>query len=116
MRKQFLSERLTEAVEQNKTEEALRLKNILKTEAHSKEWQGVHRVTGSDKATVITHVDVPQEDGTMARMSTKEEVEGANKGEISTCFSRASSAPVCQGALFRLLGYEVTTDVAIDIL
>ena len=42
MRKQFLSEKLTEAVEQNKTEEALRLKNILKTEAHFSEVEVNH--------------------------------------------------------------------------
>ena len=37
MRKQFMSAKLAEAVEQNKTEEAQRIKEVLKTEAHRKE-------------------------------------------------------------------------------
>ena len=36
--------------------------------------------------------------------------------EIKPRFDRANSAPVCQGALFDLLGYEVDTDTAMDIL
>ena len=116
MRKQFMSAKLAEAVEQNKTEEAQRIKEVLKTEAHRKEWMGIHRVTDSERAGAITHVDVKQEDGTTTRMDTKRSCERAIGDELEPRFERASSAPVCQGALFRLLGYEITTDVAIDIL
>ena len=31
-------------------------------------------------------------------------------------FARAGSASICQGALFRLLGYKIDTDTAIAIL
>ena len=58
MRKQFMSAKLSEAVEKNKTEEAKRIKEVLKSEAHRKEWMGIHRVTDLERAGAITQVDV----------------------------------------------------------
>ena len=43
-------------------------------------------------------------------------MEKAVQDEIKPRFSRANSAPVCQGALFELLGHEVDTETAMDIL
>ena len=37
MRKQFMSAKLAEAVEQNKTEDVKRIKEVLKSEAHRRE-------------------------------------------------------------------------------
>ena len=88
----------------------------MKAEAHRKEWTGIHRVMEPERAGAISHVDVTQEDGTAKRMETKGECEQAIGNEIEPRFGRASSAPVCQGALFRLLGYEINTETAIDIL
>ena len=116
MRKQFMLAKLAEAVEQNKTEDAKRIKEVLKAEAHRKEWMGIHRVMGLERVGAILHVDVRQDDGTMKRMKSKRECERAIGEEIELRFGRAESAPVCQGALFRLLGYEIDTDTAIDIL
>ena len=50
MKKQFMLAKLTEAVEQNKTEEAKRIKEVLMSEAHRKEWMGIHRVTDLERA------------------------------------------------------------------
>ena len=49
-------------------------------------------------------------------MDTKEQCEKAIQDELVPRFGRASNAPVCQGALFGLLGYEVDSKTAIDIL
>ena len=114
-RKQFLSQHLAEAVDKNKTDEAKRIKEVLKGEAHRKEWRRIKQVIEPDRAGAITFVDVKQQDGTTVREDTKEGCERAIGNELKPRFGRASSAPVCQ-ALFGMLGYEVTTDVAMDIL
>ena len=56
------------------------------------------------------------DDGTVRECNTKEEVEQGIGDEVSERFSRASSAPVCQGALFDLLGYSADTEAALEIL
>ena len=71
MRKQFMSAKLAEAVEQNKTEDAKRIKEVLKSETHRREWIGIHRVTDAERAGAILHVDVKQDDGTTKRMESK---------------------------------------------
>ena len=76
---------------------------MLKAEAHRKEWMGIHRVTDSEWAGAISQANVKQDDGTMKRMESKRECEKAIREEIDPQFDRAGSAPVCQGALFRLL-------------
>ena len=65
---------------------------------------------------MITYVDIPQPHGTTVKCDTKLAVERANGQEIETKFARAGSAPICQGALFWLLGYKIDTDTAIAIL
>ena len=57
-----------------------------------------------------------QADGSTVRVDTKEQCEQAIQDELKPRFDRAKSAPVCQGALFKLLGYEVDSKTAIDIL
>ena len=53
------------------------------------------------------------EDGTVRECNTKEEVKQGIENEVSERFSRASSASVCQGALFDLLGYSADTKAAL---
>ena len=45
-----------------------------------------------------------------------ESVEGAIHEEISSRFSRAASAPICNGPLFELLGYNADTEAGTQIL
>ena len=71
MRKQFMSAKLAEAVDQNKEDDARRIKEVLRAEAHRKEWTGIHRVMEPERAGAISHVDVTQEDSTTKRMETK---------------------------------------------
>ena len=52
----------------------------------------------------------------MKRMDSKRSFEKTIGNKFKPCFDQKSSAPVCQGALFRLLGHNITTDVAIDNL
>ena len=47
---------------------------------------------------------------------TKETVEAAIADENSKHFSLANSAPICQGALFELLGFSANTETAEQIL
>ena len=116
MRKTFLSSKLREAIEADKKDQVTALKQVLRSEAESKEWQGIQRATKPDRAGAISYVEVQQQDGTIKKCDTKESCESAIGEEIKPRFDRANSAPVCQGALFDLLGYEVDTDTAMDIL
>ena len=47
---------------------------------------------------------------------TKEGVETIIHDEIDTRFDKASSAPICNGPLFELLGYNVDTSAGMEIL
>ena len=76
MRKRFLSEKLTELIDRKKTKEAKKIKDVLNSEAHKKQWQGVYQVTTPEKAGIITYVDVPQPDGTTVRCNTNERWNG----------------------------------------
>ena len=116
MRKRFLSEKLTDLIDRKKTEEAKKIKDVLISEAHKKQWQGLNQVMTPQKAGMITYVDILQSDGTTVRCNTKLSVKQENGEEIKTRFARAGSAPICQGALFQLLGYEIDTDTVIAIL
>ena len=48
--------------------------------------------------------------------TTREAVEEAIHNEISLRFSRAKSAPMCNGPLFELLGYNADTEAGAQIL
>ena len=88
----------------------------MRSEAEKREWNGINATTKPNKTGIITHVDVKRADGSIKRCDTKESCEEAVHGKIKPRFSRASSAPVCQGALFGLLGYEVDSKIAMQIL
>lgn len=96
--------------------EAKRTKEMLRRESQSKIWGSIQRVTKPNKAGAVTFVDEKTADGTTMRHSKKETVEQAIAEEILPRFSRASNAPICQGALFGLLGYGANTETAIEIL
>ena len=57
-----------------------------------------------------------QPDGSVKVYTGKKECEQAIMKEITERFERAKSAPICQGALFDLLGYGANTETAIEIL
>ena len=45
-------------MEQNKTEEVQRIKEVLKAKSHRKEWISIHRGTDLERARDITYVDL----------------------------------------------------------
>ena len=116
MRRTFLSTKLREAIDKKDKENETAIKQVLRSEAEKREWNGINATTKPNKTGIITHVDVKRADGSIKRCDTKESCEEAVHGEIKPRFSRASSAPVCQGALFGLHGYEVDSKIAMQIL
>ena len=101
---------------QQKTNDAKRIKEIIKKEAHKREWQGIHRVVKPNKTRGVSHVDVPLADGSTRRYNKKKDVDKAIGQDIMARSTQAKSAPICQGALFDLLGYDADTETAMEIL
>ena len=116
LRKQFLSRKLEDAMLKHNEEEAKRTKEMMRREKQSRTWRSIQKVTKPNNAGAVTFVDEKNADGTTTRHTTKATVERAIAGEILPRFARASSAPICQGALFGLLGYGANTETAIEIL
>ena len=57
-----------------------------------------------------TMVETINAEGKQVQCTTQESVKAAIHGEISPQFSRAGSAPIWNGPLFELLGYNVSTE------
>ena len=64
----------------------------------------------------MTRLEVLQPDGSVIAYEGKEECKRVIKAELKARFTRAKSAPICQGNLFDLLGYDADTETAIQIL
>ena len=116
LRQQYLSTRLQEEIAKKNKEHAARLQEILRNEAQKKTWRNIHRVTKPNKNGSAVVVEVPQTHGPPVVCDTKETVEAAIAEENSKRFSLANSAPICQGALFELLGFSANTETAEQIL
>ena len=114
--KEFLSRLLQEAISDNKEEEATRIKGILRNELQKKIWATIHRELNQSCASTPTRIEVPMENGTVRECNTKEELKQGIGDEVLERFSRAASAPICQGALFDLLGYSADTEAVLEIL
>ena len=71
---------------------------------------------GHSRSPAPTMVEKILEDGTSRVCKDKQAVKEAIHREISPQFSRADSAPVCQGDLFELLGYGADTETGEEIL
>ncbi|MGB0809178.1 MAG: reverse transcriptase domain-containing protein, partial [bacterium] len=109
-------EKLNEAIANEREAEAVRVKAILRGEAQRKCWQGIKRATKAKEVMSVTRVEVVQDDGSVVEHTAKESIEEALKTELRTRFGRATSAPICQGALFELLGNFADTSAAVEIL
>ena len=114
-RKIFLSQQLIDAMNQQKTDDAKRIKEIIKREAHKRESQGIYCVVKPNKTGAVSHVDVPLADRSTWRCSKKEDVDKAIGQNIMARSTQAKSAPIYQGALFDLLGYRADTETAMKI-
>ena len=61
-------------------------------------------------------VETVDSDGKRMQCTAKESVEAAIHGEISPRFGRAGGAPIYNGSLFKLLGYNADTEAGAEIL
>ena len=116
MRNQFLSTKLEDALANEKYEKVKAIKNILRGEAQRKTWAGIKIGLGHYRYPAPIVVEDILEDSTTRVCKDKQAVEGAIHREISLRFDRADSTPVCQGALFELLGYGANTETGEEIL
>ena len=110
VRKQFLTDKLLAAIENNRAEEAKRVRDMLRNEAQKKEWGGIKRTMDTGGSGVVTEVSKPIEGKEAIHCNTKETIVEALGDEIFKRFERANSAPICQGALFNLLSYGANTE------
>lgn len=116
LRKKFLNDKKNEAIDQGNSQEANRVKEMLRTEAQRKTWQEIQRVTKPRGVLSVTRVEVANSNGSVTEYTTKDDIEKAVMEELSSRFGRASSAPICQGVLYDLLGTYADTDAAMQIL
>ena len=116
MRKKFLTDKLVEAIENDRKEEAKIVKDMLRNEAQAKTWGGIKRTMGKSGAGAVMEVQKPVEGEKDIHCDNRSTVEGAIKTEIGERFDQAESAPICQGTLFDLLGYGANTETAQMIL
>ena len=116
MRRQFLTDKLREALQKHDSEEAQRVKDILRNENQARQWAGIRRGLNQKRTGAFSTVEVPQPKGPPIKCTVKEDVEAAIHEEIDVRFGRADSAPICRGPLFDLLGYTADTDAAVEIL
>jgi len=86
MRKQFLTNKLMAAIENDQAEEAKRVKDMLRNEAQKKEWAGIKCSMGNGGNGVVVEVDKPVENGKAEKCDTKETVEGGIGTEIEQWF------------------------------
>ncbi|KAK1748959.1 hypothetical protein QTG54_000898 [Skeletonema marinoi] len=116
LRKTFLYDKMNVAIDQANSDEANRIKGMLKAEAQRKTWQDIQRVTKPRGMLSVTRVEVERQDGVVTEYVNKEEIEKAVMEELTSRFGRAGSAPICQGVLYDLLGTYADTEAAVQIL
>ena len=71
---------------------------------------------GQKRTPAPTMAETINAEGNQVQCTTQESVEAAIHWEISLRFSRAGSAPICNGPLFELLGYNADTEAEAEIL
>ena len=71
---------------------------------------------GQKRTPAPTMAETINAEGKRVQCTTQDLVEAAIHGEISPRFSRTGSAPVCNGPLFQLLGYNADTEAGAEIL
>ena len=88
----------------------------MRAEGQRKGWNAIKKGMGQKRTPAPTMVETIGANGKRVQCTTKESVESAIHGEISPRFGRAGGAPICNGPLFELLGYNVHTEAGAEIL
>ena len=115
LRKMFLSQKLQSALDEGKDQEANEIKAIIRGENQRRTWRAIDQGLGKVRSPAPTMVETEGDTG-RAQHRTKEGVESAIHEELDARFDRASSAPICNGPLFELLGYNADTKAGMEIL
>ena len=116
MQRQFLASRLQEAVDNNDIKRINEVKAIIRGENQRRCWNSIKKGVGQKRTPAPTTADTIGKVGNKVECTTKETVEEAIHGKINPRFSRAKSAPMCNGPLFELLGYNADTKAGAQIL
>ena len=88
----------------------------MRAESQRNGWKTIKRGMGQKRAPAPTMVETINAEDKRVQCTTQELVEAAIHGEISSRFSQAGSAPICNGPLFELLGYNADTEAGAEIL
>ena len=99
-----------------KNEDVKRLETLIRNERQRKTWRGIQYVTKKNRAGGVTKVVIPRSNTEDEVCNTKTAVERGLANNLSERFSCAKSAPICQRALFKLLGYSADMKTAEEIL
>ena len=89
LRKQFLSARLHDALENGREEESNTIQATMRGENQRRNWRSIDREMGKTRTPAPTMVETVDEDGTVIQHRTKDGVERAIHNEIGPRFSRA---------------------------
>ena len=89
LRKQFLSARLHDALENGREEEANEIQAIMSGENQRRNWRSIDREMGKTRTPAPTMVETVDEDGKVTQCRSKGGVERAIHNEIGPSFSRA---------------------------
>ena len=109
LRKLFLSQKLQSAINEGRDQEANEIKAIMRGENQRRTWRSIDQGLGKTRTPAPTMVETEEETGKVQHR-TKEGVKAAIHEELDTRLDRASSAPICNGPLFELLGYNADTE------
>ena len=91
LRKQFLSARLHDALENGREEEANKIQAITRGENQRRNWRSIDREMGKTRTPAPTMLKTVDEDGTVTQHRTKDGVERSTHNEIGPRFKRAPS-------------------------
>ena len=89
---------------------------MMRAEIQRKGWKAIKKSMVQKGTPAPTTVETINTEGKQVQYTAQELVEAAIHGEISPRFSRVGSAPVCNGSLFELLGYNADTEAGAEIL
>ena len=116
LRKDYLKEKLVEAVATGKTKKALDLRKKMTREENTKMWFCINRSQRDPRGKAITTVQKQLKDGTIVESSGKEETESMIFDENEYRFQLANNAPISKTLLLERLGYLVDTELAAQIV
>ena len=116
-RRKHLNNRLQMAKDKEDDEAEKQILAIITREKEKCKWNRIKYVLGKQRAGACFKVQIELEDGTMKEVSSQEEVQQAIWDNVHMKrFYLAEEAPICNGELRGMFGYNATTITARRIL